>query len=241
MRNILLIARRDLSAYLHGVAGYAIIAAVLFIDGVLFNAYALGDGAHLSSEVLSNFFYLASGTTMIAGILLAMPTFAEERTRGTDVLLTTSPVRDAEVVGGKYLAALGMLTLLIALTGYMPMMILWNGKIALAHVLVGYAGLFCLGAATTAIGVLGSALVNNQFAAGILSAVMVVTLLICWKLASVVDAPLTDVIAYMSLFDKHFVPFLEGRLLLSGVVYYASLVGVFLWLTTRVLEGRKLA
>jgi ABC-2 type transport system permease protein len=237
--NIFLIFKRDFLAYLHGFAGYAIIAAVLFIDGVLFNAFAMGSGAKYSHEVLEQFFYFSSGTTMIAAILLTMRSIAEERQNGTDVLFRNAPISDGAVIIGKYLAAMGVLTLMTALTAYMPAMIMINGKISVEHILVGYLGLLGLGSAASAIGLFGSTLFRNQVGAAIVSGVMLVTLLICWLLSELTDPPFTEVLAYAALFDKHFLPFMEGRLLTSGLVYYASVTFVFLWLSTKVLEGRR--
>lgn len=241
MRNIFIIARRDFGGIFSGFAGWAIIASLLFIEGVMFNAFAMGGSAKYSHDVLRDFFYLSSGFTMIASILLTMPSFASERTKGTDVLLSTSPITDTEMALGKYLAGFGAVSVMTLLSFYMPLMILWNGKVNLSHVVVGYLGLLSLGAATTAIGTFTSSLVKNQFAAGIFGGVITVGLLICWLLSEIVDPPLTDVVAYMSLFNKHFIPFQEGRLLVSGLVYYASISTLFIWFTTKVLEGRRLS
>lgn len=235
----LLIARRDLGAYLHGLTGYVIVAAVLFVNGILFQAFALGDSAKYSHEVLEHFFYFSSGTTMIASVLLTMRAIAEERQTETEVLLQTSPVSDTQVVVGKYLAAMGMLGLLTAMTAYMPALIFWHGKVSLAHVGVGYLGLMALGSATCAIGIFGSSLFRNQMAAAILSGVLVVTLLILWMVADKVEAPFEDLLAYMALYNKHFVPFQEGRLSTAGLVYFASATFAFLMLSIRVLEGRR--
>ena len=116
MKATLLIARRELSAYLRSMTGYIIAAAVLIVDGLLFNAFALGGGEKLSSEVLSLFFYFSSGTTIIASVFISMRLFAEERQTGTLVLLTSSPVHDWEIVVGKFLSALIFLSLLTAAT-----------------------------------------------------------------------------------------------------------------------------
>ncbi len=237
--NTLLIARRDLAAYLHGVSGYVIIAAVLFIDGLLFNAFALGQGAQYSHEVLENFFYFCSGTTMIASVLLTMRSFAEERASGTLLLLDTSPVNDWQVVMGKYFAAMAMLTVLTLLTLYLPALIFVNGKVSVGHIAVGYLGLLLLGSATTAIGLFASSLFRSQVAAAIVSGVTVALLLLCWLISDITDPPFADVLAYAALYDKHFQPFQTGRLLTSGVVYYISVTFGFLLLSTRVLDGRR--
>src|SRR5512141_1390464 len=121
MSATLLIARRELGAYLRTMSGYIIAAAVLLVDGILFNAFALGAQTDKhSAEVLSDFFYVSSGTTMIAAVFLSMRLLAEERQTGTLVLLTSSPVRDREIVWGKFISALAFLALITLATSFMP-------------------------------------------------------------------------------------------------------------------------
>ncbi len=83
MRNVGLIARRELMSTLGSPTGTVIAAAVLLIDGLLFNGFALGGGRRLSADVMSDFFYFSSGTTMIVGLLLAMRLISEERQNAT--------------------------------------------------------------------------------------------------------------------------------------------------------------
>lgn len=239
MKKALIIARRDLGDYLRGYGGYIIIASVLFIDGVLFNAFALGSGAQYSHAVLQQFFHFCSGTTMIAGILLTMRSFAGEHQSGTQLLLDTSPISTAHVVIGKYLAAMAMLSILTLLTVYMPLLVMVNGNISAAHVLVGYIGLLSIGSVTVAIGTFSSALFRNQVSAAIFSGVVVVSLLLAWLLSEITDDPFTDIMAYAALYDKHFSPFKAGRLLTSGIAYYASLTAAFLIATGSIQEGRR--
>ena len=151
----------------YGWTGYIIIAAVLFIDGILFNAFAMGTSARYSHEVLEDFFYFSSGMVIIASILLTMSSVAEERNSGTLVILQTSPVTELEVILGKYLAALAMLALLTGLTIYMPAMIFVNGKVSFAHIAVGYLGLMAVGSTTAAIGIFGSTLFRSAMASAI--------------------------------------------------------------------------
>jgi ABC-2 type transport system permease protein len=237
--NSLLIARRDLSAYLHSWTGYIIIAAVLFIDGVLFNAFAMGTSARYSHEVLEDFFYFSSGMVIIASILLTMGSITEERTSGTLVILQTSPITEMEIILGKFLSAIAMIAILTGLTIYMPALIFVNGKVSLAHIAVGYLGLMSVGAATSAIGIFGSSLFKSPMASAILSAVITVTLLTAWILSQVTDPPFSEILSYAALFDKHFVPFMEGRFNSSSLVYYASVTGIFLFGASHVLSGRR--
>lgn len=237
--NTWLVAKRDLLAYLRSYAGYAIISGCLLIDGLLFNFVALGGGAEYSHKVLEEFFNLTSGLTMIAAILFTMPTLAEERDNGTDVLLRTSAVSDRSVVLGKFFGAMGMLTLLIGLTVYMPAMVMVNGKVSLAHVGVGYLGLLLLGSAVASIGVFASSLFRTQLPAGVIGGVITVAMILGWAGSQVTDPPFTDVLAYLALYQGHFEAFKEGRLLSGGLVFYLSIVFVFLTLAITVLQSRR--
>ena len=239
MRNVGIIARRELASYLRTPSGYLIAAATLLVQGLLFNTRALGGGAKLSSQVLIDFLRDSSGTTTVAAVLLAMRLFAEERQSGTLVLLYTSPVREAEIVVGKFLSALCVLSLITLLSLYLPALIFVNGKVSIGHIAGGYFGLLCVGAATLALSVLGSALAKNQLMAGVLAAVFIFVLFLCWGLSRVVDAPLGTIIAHFSLYEQHFFPFMQGLVQLSDIVYYASIVYLALFAATRVVQSQR--
>ena len=239
MKPTLLIARRELAAYLRTWTGYIIIAAVLAVDGLLFNAYALGGGDKRSSEVLSLCFYFSSGPTMIASIFISMRLVAEERQTGTLTLLYSSPVRDGEIIVGKFLSALAFLAILTLATMYMPMMIMIHGKISWGHVFGGYLGLLLLGCASLAIGTFGSALARTQVLAAIASGCMIVALLVSWLLGRVTERPLSEVFTALALPGLHFQPFQSGIVHLRDIVYYLAMTYVFLFAATRVVEARR--
>jgi len=239
MRVVWLVMKRELGAYFRSYMGYVILSVVLLVDGVLFNAYALSGGAKLSAEVLRNFFYFSSGTTMIAGVLLTMRLLAEERQMGTLVLYTTSPVKDAQLVFGKFLSAFVFLCVLTLLTLYMPLLVYLNGKVSVGHIAGGYVGLVCLGAASLAVGLFGSALARSQIVAAIVGAGILVCLLLFWLLANVTDPPLSGVFGYLALHNKHFLPFMKGSVNTRDIIYYLSVTYFFLLLSTRVIEARR--
>lgn len=239
MTPVLLVARRDLQAYLRGLSGYVIIAAMLFLLGLMFQAYALSGTARYSHEVLQDFFEFSGGFAMVASVLLTMRSFAEERSTGTEILLQTSPVHPGQVVLGKYLAVMTITTLMWVLSLYMPALIFLHGKVSVAHIAVGYVGLLCLGSAATAIGLLGSSLTSNQFIAGLVSGILLVTLLMGWKLSELAGPTFSGVLSYMALWDKHFPHFMQGKLHLRDLVFYLSITGFGLLATTLVVEGRR--
>ena len=203
MSPIFLLARRELGGYLRTMTGWIIAASLLLIDGLLFNAFAL-EGARRSTEVLTRFFYFASGPTMVAAIFLAMRLLAEERQLGTLALLYASPVRDRDIVLGKFLGALAFLSGLTLATVYMPLLILVHGHISVGHLLAGYLGLLLLGAASLGLGTLGSSLARNQIIAAIIGAALLVSLLVAWLLAPVTEPPFSALFAAIALHNAHF-------------------------------------
>ncbi|NTX04807.1 ABC transporter permease [Myxococcus sp. CA051A] len=235
----LLIARRELSGYLRTLSGYVVIAVILALNGLFFNAYALGGASKRSAEVLSQFFYYSSGFTIVASVFISMRLLAEERQTGTLPLLYSSPLRDRDIVLGKFLAGLAFLSLYVLCTLYMPVLVLVNGKVSFGHVAAGYLGLLLLGSASLAVGTFGSALARNQLLAAITSAVMLVALILCWLLARITEQPLSDVFSAMSLWNQHFPPFQSGLIHVRDVVYYLVVTYVALFAATRVLEARR--
>lgn len=238
MRNIGLILSRELGSYVRTPSAYFIAAAVLLLDGLIFNAYAVGE-RRVSAEVLQFFFWAAGAVTMGCGIVFSMRLLAEDRWTGTDVLLFTSPVREGEVVLGKYFAALIFLTVLTVATLYAPSLIFVHGKVSWGHIAAGYLGLFLLGASTLAIGMFASSLTQNPFFAVILSFVFVVLLELCWLVARVADPPLDELLAYVAPHSKHFHAFQRGLVQTSDIVFYLSLIYFALLATTKVLQNRR--
>ncbi len=83
MKKIGLIIKRELQSFFSTWMGYIILAAVLLIDGLLFNSFAVGSTPKFSADVLADFFYFSSGMSMVAGVFLAMKLFAEDKQNGT--------------------------------------------------------------------------------------------------------------------------------------------------------------
>jgi len=233
--------RRELAAYLRSPMGYIVAAAVLLLDGILFYAQALGPsaGERLSGQVSAGFFYNASGLTAIAAVALSIRLVAEERQTGTQLLLDTSPVRDWEIVLGKFLSALVFLTAINLATLYMPLLILVNGKVSVGHVLIGYLGLTLIGGAVLAIGLFASALTRHQLVAAATASVVTGTLFLFWPLSRIVEAPLSRVFAALAIHGRHFSGFQAGLFHVRCLVYYVALAYFFLYAATKVMEAKR--
>jgi ABC-2 type transport system permease protein len=218
VNGTLVIFRREIGAYLRSPVGYLVAAVVLLLDGLLFYAQALGPtaGERLSGEVLAAFFYNAS-----------------------QVLLNTSPLRDWEIVLGKFLSALAFLTAITVVTLYMPLLILVNGKVAVAQILVGYLGLVLLGSAVLAIGVFATALTRHQLVAAAVGSVIVATFMLFWPLSQVVGPPVSLVFAALALHGRHFAGFQAGLLHTRDVFYYLAVTYFFLLAAVKVMEAKR--
>ncbi len=240
MRATSIIFRRELSAYLRSPVGWVIAALLLLVCGILFQAQALGGGKQLSADVLRKFFQFSSGTTIVLAIALSIRLIAEERQTHTLILLNTSPVRDIEIIIGKFLAAFVFLSGIVLLSLYMPLLIQVNGKITTAQVAVGYLGLFLIGSASLAIGIFASSLARHQLVAAVLGAALAGIMFLLYELAKKLPAPLSTVLQDLGLWQAHFqTSFMQGVLSLKDVVYYLAVTYFFLLLAAKTMEAKR--
>lgn len=238
MSRALLIARREFRSYFRSPLGSVVIASALLLDGILFYWRSLSQTL-LSGEALSEFFWWTSGVTVTAALFLSMRLVAEERQTGTFTMLNTAPLAEWEIVAGKYLSVVGMVLLLLALSVYMPLLLLVNGKVSAGHIVVGYLGQLLLGGAAAAIGLFASSLTRSQLVAVVVGAAIVVVMLIFWVLAQAIDPPIKHYLAAAALHHENFRPFQFGILELGAVAYYLSVAYLFLLGSVKILEARR--
>jgi len=239
MSGLLLVARRELGAYVNSYSGWLIVSLLLVANGLMFNAFAMGKTAKVSADVLEDFFYYSFGIVCIAAVLLTMRLIAEERQTGTLVLVDSSPLSDWQIIGGKYLSAMSFIALMTGISLYMPALIFVNGKVSFGHIVAGTLGLLLVGSAATAIGTFASSLSRSQVVAAMIAGLLVFMLLLAWLMGRITDPPLDEIWAYVSLYDRHFQPFQRGRINTEDVVFYLSITFVFLLMSTRVMSARR--
>ena len=167
-----------------------------------------------------------------------MRLLAEEQKMGTLELLLTSPVRDWEVVVGKYLASLVTLGVTLAFTLYYVLMLFVFGSPDIGPLLSAYLGIYIYGAAALAIGLMASSLSGNQIVAAVVGIGILLMLTNIDRIGVLLQGVAADVISGISM-NAHFEDFSRGVLDLSHVAYYISLVAVFLFITVRSLEARR--
>jgi ABC-2 type transport system permease protein len=239
MRAISILFRRELGAYFKSPVGFIVAALFLFVLGILFQSQALGRGARLSAEVLREFFRWGSMVTGVAAIILSIRLLAEERQQQTIVLLNTSPIRDHEIVLGKFLAGLTFLSGIVLSSLYMPLLILVRGKISFSQVFVGYIGLILIGAAVLAIGLFASSIAKHQLLAAAVGAVVAIVMVLLYPMSMVLDEPFKGVFAELDLWAIHFTGFMNGVFNLKDVIYYLAVTYFFLLLATKTTEAKR--
>ena len=238
MRNALLIAGRELRSYLRSPLGWVVAAAMLLLDGLLFQVGAMG-GSKLSAQVLYDFFYFISGVTMIGAIAMSMRLIAHEREKGTLVLVNTAPVRDSQIIVGKFLALFTFLVVVTFITSYMPTLIFVNGRVSVGHILVGYLGIILLGASAVSIGLFVSAFARTQVIAAVLGAALLGVMILLWMAAKVSDPPVNNFLLSLAIHHERQRGFMTGVLKFENVVYYLAVTFFFLVAATKTLEARR--
>jgi|YNPNPStandDraft_1061719.scaffolds.fasta_scaffold16426_3 ABC-2 type transport system permease protein len=236
MKNLWYIARRELAAYFTSPIAYVIIAVYLAVIGGLF-----GFILYYSREATLRYVFL-HGVSLLFLVLvtqaLTMRLLADEQRQGTLELLLTSPVRDWEVVLGKYLASLMVFATMVLLTGYLGLLLLRIGKPDIGPMLAGYLGYLLLGAALLAIGVFSSSLTQNQIIAAIVGMGITLLLWLSGALVDLVGGAVGQVFAYLPIFD-HYIDLVRGVIDTKDIVYYLSVTAVFLFFSVRVVESRR--
>ncbi len=242
MNPAIIIFRRELGAYVRSYLGWIVAALALFAMGVLFIAFSAK--TRLASEVLAQFFMWASIVIGVVAIILSIRLISEERQTGSIVLLSTSPVREVEIILGKFLAALAFLTLILLLSLYIPLMIKSEAKVTGAQIFIGYAGMFLFGATSLAIGMFASSLVKQQLAAAAIGAAILAIMAVLFRLPPAIGSDpgstTTLILSELDVWWGHFEKsFMRGVFNLKDVVYYVAVTYFFLLLAVKTLEAKR--
>ncbi len=237
MRNILTIAGKELRSYFSSPMAYVLAVFYLGITGYIFIAVFLlmpqAQTEHMS-DLIGSMLFLA----LIIMPMLTMGLFAQEMASGTMELLMTRPVRDWEVVVGKFLGAMGLFTSVIIMSLSYPAILEVVAKVDWVMILTGYLGLVLAGAAFVALGIFASSLTSNQIAAAILAVFMLLFLWLIGTLSYSVSQSLGDVFKHLSVMENY-QDFSKGIIDTKNILYFLSLIFVSLFLAVRTIENRR--
>ena len=234
---MLAIYKRELKSYFHSMMGYIIVAFLIAFTGIYFMAYNLYSGYPFFSYVLRAINYVL----IIVVPLLTMRSFAEERKNKTDQMLLCAPVRLSQVVLGKYLAMVSVFAIPCLVFCSYPLIIKSFGT---AYLKVDYAAIlmfFLLGCVYIAIGMFLSSLTESQ----IIAAITTFGVLMVVYLWSGLVSFLPNIEFLVNILEKlDIVTVFENvvsqqMFSVSGLIYYLSLIGVFVFLTMQSIQKRR--
>jgi len=237
MRNVLAVARRELRAYFDSPVAYIVLVSFLLVAGwMYFSTLFLADRADMRSFFTPSPFSPAMLIVILAPAM-TMRLIAEERKSGTIELLLTMPIRDSEIVVGKFLAALALMAVGLALTIAYPITVASLGDLDWGPVIGGYVGLVLFSAALLSIGLLCSALTENQIVAFIVAFLISAVLYYVYWLQFFVPSFLAPVVEFVSL-SFHLDNLARGVIDSRDVIFYLSLTASALLLATQAVARR---
>lgn len=246
MRNVWTIAKREFNLYIISPIAYVVALMIFLILGIIF--YANISSAIAALQAGQN--YVPTAQVIIGPLVtlflfttpaVTMRTISDEQRMGTLETLLTAPVRDWELVVGKWLGSFLFYFALIALTWIFPIVlnIFVKPSIDQGLLISGYIGLLFLVGAFVAIGVFASSLFSNQIAAFFTTLGI---LLVLWMISYPAQASITggsQILTYLDLSQHFYNTFLRGIIELKDIIYYLSVTVLALFLGTMSVEARR--
>lgn len=252
MKQIWTIARKDFRTYFTSPIAYIVIAGFLGIMGWMFffnlsfynqqymqySQYNMGKSPSITDGIIRPLYGNMNVIFLFLVPFITMRLFAEERKVQTLSLLLTSPLTLAEMVLGKFLSALLLVTVMLALTLVYPILLFIFANPDLGPICTSYLGTLLLCSCYLSLGTLFSSMTENQIVAGALTfAGGLFFWLVSW--ASQSAGPVwSDVVGYLSLI-QHYNNFSQGIINTSDVIFYLSFSGIALFLSHRVLDSYR--
>ena len=235
MRAVQAVAWKEIQIYFSSPTAYIIGTIFLALAGFFF-VRDLGDPFPEAS--LSSFFQGATIVLVLLAPVLTMRLMAEEQKLGTIELLLTSPVRDWEVVVGKYLASMVFLLGTLVLTLYYTVLLVVYADPDPGPIYAGYLGLILYGAAALAVGLLTSTLTSNQIVAAAVAMGILLVLYFAEAASGSLGTTASNIIGQVGI-KSHFDDFERGIIDTRHVVYFICFIAFFLFVTIRALEIRR--
>ncbi len=236
------LVRKELVLYFTSFLFYVLTAIFLALCGFLFytnlDFYVRFGGMNLVRGLWQYQLFDMRERILVLVPLLTMRLFAEERRLGTLELLWTYPLRDVEIIAGKFLACLLVVTLMLAATALYPVVLSRIHPVDPGPLVAGYLGLWMLAAAFVACGLFISALTDSQLIAGAVTyGVLFLFWMLTWNEAAVSEGALR-VLKPLSLFDR-FAVFAQGGIDTRDVCYLVLFTATFLVFTFFALDARR--
>jgi ABC-2 type transport system permease protein len=252
MRNALIICRKELRSYFVSPVAYVLLAFWAIIFGYFFWV-ALGSFLKygMESQMMGQSYPINLNEQIIRPLLenvaviglffvpmITMRLFAEEKRTGTIELLVTSPVRDTEIIFGKWLAAMALYCCLLLFTVFHFLFLFKYGNPDWKPLLVAYLGLLLEAGVMLAIGTFISSITKNQIIAGAATFAVLILLWVLGWAGGYESSTWATVLSYMSI-TTHSESFMRGVIDSKDAIFYATLIFLGLFFTARSMESLR--
>jgi ABC-2 type transport system permease protein len=242
MRAVWATYTRELRAYFFAPLAYVVLFFFLIVTGVIFINLVgnLVDPRVMAPDPALSYFFRSSWLMLILlAPVLTMRLISEELRSGSIEILMTAPITEAQVVAGKYLAALTFYASLWLPTLAYALLIARQSEVDWGPVAAGYVGILGIGALLLAVGTFASAMTRSQLVAAMVSVALVFLLFLLGIFEGQVDTErLKQALDYVNLWN-HIDEFARGIVDTRRLAYYGTGVLFFLFLATRALEDKK--
>lgn len=235
MNPILTIAKKELASYFNSPLAYIFLNVFLILMAWLFfQSYFL-----IGQAEMRGFFSLIPWVFLFLMPAISMRTFSEEKKLGTIELLLTAPLRERDIVLGKFLACFLFLAITLALSFMIPVVVFWSGEADFGVMIASYLGALFLGSAYLSVGMYISSYTNNQIIAFLLGLATCFLFLIIGEVFVLGSLPyvLAPIFKFFGL-GVHFSSIARGVLDSRDMLYYLSFIFFFLLLSMRRLQFR---
>tara|TARA_B100000809_G_scaffold190479_1_gene189085 strand:- start:1275 stop:1988 length:714 start_codon:yes stop_codon:yes gene_type:complete len=235
MNSILTIYKKELKSFFNSPMAYIFLVVFALVSGYFFtNTFFLYNQSDMRSLFgIVPLVYLFFIPAVSMGLL------SQEKSLGTIEIISTLPIRERDIVFGKYLAGLTLILIALSSTVIHYITLIQVGTtIDHGAVFTGYLGLALLGGVYTAVGIFASSITENQVIAFIVGIAIVLTFFLMDKLLIFVPSGLAGIIQYLST-EFHLSNISRGVIDTRNLIYFGSIIGFFLFMTIRMLESRK--
>ena len=229
------IIKREISSYFTSAVGWVFLAAFYGFASFYFYMYCLMYQSASMTYVFPSMFTI----TMFLIPILTMRIWSEEKKQRTDQALFTAPVKLLPITLGKYLAAIIIYAISLACMLVFALILTFFGSPDWTVILGNLLGLFLLGSSLIAIGMFISALTENQMIAAIGGFVVAIFVSLMDTIANAIPIDFISKMIASASFNAHYTNFTVGILDLSGVIFFLSIIALFVFLTTRIFEKKR--
>ena len=255
MRNILAIASKELKSYFASPIAYIVIGLFALLYGYFYVAIlayfvrqsmqmgefgAQGAQAMDINQQLIRPLVAQNLPILVLFLLPAvtMRTYSEERRSGTIELLLTSPLTDFQIIMGKFLGAMALYGVMLAVTLIHVGLLFIYGRPEWKPIVTVYLGLFLLGGCFISVGLFISSLTKNQIVAGMTTFAVFLFLWVITWIGSFSWPTVDSLVNYLSIIN-HFDDFGKGVIDTTHVIYYVSFITFGLFLTAKSVDSER--